>query len=26
VKAGVSALNNTVRGNKVTFEGLKIEK
>lgn len=26
VKAGVSALNNTVRGNTVTFEGLKIEK
>jgi len=26
VKVGISALNNTTRGNKVTFEGLKIEK
>jgi regulation of enolase protein 1 (concanavalin A-like superfamily) len=26
VKAGISALNNTTRGNMVTFEGLKIEK
>lgn len=26
VKAGVSALNNTTRGNTVTFEGLKIKK
>ena len=26
VKAGVSALNNTTRGNTVTFQGLKIEK
>jgi regulation of enolase protein 1 (concanavalin A-like superfamily) len=26
VKAGVSALNNTTRGNTVTFEALKIEK
>jgi len=26
VKAGVSALNNTTRGNSVTFEGLKIDK
>jgi len=26
LKAGVSALNNTTRGNTVTFEGLKIEK
>jgi regulation of enolase protein 1 (concanavalin A-like superfamily) len=26
VKAGISALNNTTRGNTVTFEGLKIEK
>ena len=25
VKAGVSALNNTTRGNTVTFEGIKIE-
>jgi hypothetical protein len=26
VKAGIAALNNTTRGNTVTFEGLKIEK
>jgi len=26
VRAGISALNNTTRGNTVTFEGLKIEK
>jgi len=26
LKAGVSALNNTTRGNTVTFEGLKVEK
>jgi hypothetical protein len=26
VKAGISALNNTTRGNTVMFEGLKIEK
>ncbi len=26
VKAGISALNNTTRGNTVTFEGLTIEK
>jgi len=26
VKAGIAALNNTTRGNTVTFEGLKVEK
>jgi regulation of enolase protein 1 (concanavalin A-like superfamily) len=26
VKAGIAALNNTTRGNTVTFEGLKIER